>query len=188
MEEAIIILNVSLIMKLLFSSLASIAILSLLSFKKYTDPSIADHQVAFSMEDESATGSFANPKGTVVFDESDLSKTRIDICIKANTIQTGDPGRDKHLKNEDFFEVGKYPEIRFKSTSTIKNADGSYSIKGDFTMKSTTKSVEISARVVNQDGQRLLLGQLPINRVDYKVGIADDGVGTLLTAHLKYPN
>ena len=139
------------------------------------------------MEDESATGSFANPKGTVVFDESDLSKTRIDICIKANTIQTGDPGRDKHLKNEDFFEVGKYPEIRFKSTSTIKNADGSYSIKGDFTMKSTTKSVEISARVVNQDGQRLLLGQLPINRVDYKVGIADDGVGTLLTAHLKYP-
>ena len=149
----------------------------------------AESIVNFSLENRGSEvkGTLGGMKGDVIFDKENLDKSSFNVTMNANTINTANRKRDAHLKNEDFFEVGKYPEIRFKSTSTIKNADGSYSIKGDFTMKSTTKSVEISARVVNQDGQRLLLGQLPINRVDYKVGIADDGVGTLLTAHLKYP-
>jgi len=145
--------------------------------------------VNFSLENRGSevTGTLGGMKGDVIFDKEDLNKSSFNVTMDVNTINTANGKRDAHLKNEDFFEVDKYPEIRFKSSSAVKNADGSYTIKGDFTMKSVTKSVEINASVVTGDGQKFLAGQLPINRVDYKVGSADDGVGTLLTAHLKYP-
>ena len=174
-------------MKLIVSSILAIAILSVFSFKKNVAPSASSDQVTFTMDDKSASGSFANPKGKVKFNASDLSETSIDICIKAKTISSGDAERDKHLKNADFFEVDKYPEITFKSTSAKKKTDGGYIIKGDFTMKDVTKKIEIPVTIVEEDGKKYLKGSLSMNRIDYNIGSADDGVGTSLTANLKYP-
>ena len=89
--------------------------------------------------------------------------------------------------NKDFFLVKTYPEITFKSSTATKKADGGYTITGDFKMKDVSKSVNIDAKVSTEGGKKYLEGTLPINRLDYHVGSATDGVATKLTAHLKYP-
>lgn len=173
-------------MKLVLSSIAAIGMLALMSFKAYIAPSAKASQVTFEMDDASATGTFSNPKGTVKFNEADMSKSEIDICIKVKSIDTESPERDTHLKTADYFDAKQYPEIKFKSTSVSKNTSGGYTINGDFTMKDVTKKVSIDASIKEVDGKRYVMGELPINRVDYNIGKADDGVGLSLKAKLKY--
>src|SRR5579863_7954216 len=68
------------------------------------------------------SGAFTDFKGTVEFDENNLAKTEIYVEIDTASITTRDGARDGHLKSPEFFDVGKYPTITFKSTS-IKVTD-----------------------------------------------------------------
>lgn len=85
-------------------------------------------------------GSLGNVKGTVLFDEKDITKSSVDATVDATTVSTGVEARDKHLKSADFFEVDKYPTLTFKSTS-LTNSGGKLQLTGDLTLHGVTKSV-----------------------------------------------
>ncbi len=61
-------------------------------------------------------GEFKGLKGTVVWDEQDPADSTVSVTIDANTVNTQEPDRDKHLKSPDFFDVAKYPTMSFEST------------------------------------------------------------------------
>jgi polyisoprenoid-binding protein YceI len=83
-------------------------------------------------------GSFSKISGTYIGDGTDITKSKITFTIDAASINTGSDGRDKHLKSGDFFDVEKNPEIKFESTSAVK--DGSnYKLMGNITLKGVTK-------------------------------------------------
>ena len=42
--------------------------------------------------------------------------TRIELTIDADSLDTGNTTRDKHLRSDDFFHVVEHPQIRFTST------------------------------------------------------------------------
>ena len=86
-------------------------------------------------------GSFSGVQGTVVYDPENLSASSVDVTIDANTINTQEPDRDKHLKSADFLEVEKYPTITFKSKSVTKDGSGELQVKGDLTIHGVTKEV-----------------------------------------------
>src|SRR5678815_3338850 len=62
-------------------------------------------------------GRFRDLEGQIVLDESDISRSSINATIKAGSIDTGNKRRDAHLLLKDFFDVEKFPEIEFTSTS-----------------------------------------------------------------------
>ncbi|MER2128520.1 YceI family protein [Solibacillus sp.] len=70
----------------------------------------------------------------------DLTTATISIDIDVATINTKNEDRDNHLKSADFFDVEKYPSIKFQSTSITKSGD-QYKITGDLTIKDMTKPV-----------------------------------------------
>lgn len=70
----------------------------------------------------------------------DLTTATISIDIDVATINTKNEDRDNHLKSADFFDVEKYPSIKFQSTSITKSGD-QYKIAGDLTIKDMTKPV-----------------------------------------------
>src|SRR5579863_262492 len=86
-------------------------------------------------------GAFSGVQGTVVYDPENLSASSVDVTIDANTINTQEPDRDKHLKSADFLEVEKYPTITFKSKSVTKDGSGELQVKGDLTIHGVTKEV-----------------------------------------------
>jgi polyisoprenoid-binding protein YceI len=42
--------------------------------------------------------------------------TTIELSIDADSLETGNATRDKHLRSTDFFHVVEYPQVRFTST------------------------------------------------------------------------
>ncbi len=90
-------------------------------------------------------GEFHGVTGTVVVDDTDISKSSVNVTIDATTVDTREPDRDKHLKSEAFFDVAKYPAITFQSTKVERNADGSLKVTGDLTIRGVTKTAVLTA-------------------------------------------
>ena len=104
-------------------------------------------------------GRFHDVKAAVDLDEKDLTKSTIEVTIAANSIDTEQADRDKHLKSPDFFDVAKFPSISFKSTKLIKAGKGKYKVTGDLTIrgiaKPVTLDVTISEPVANPWGKTI---------------------------------
>lgn len=88
-------------------------------------------------------GRFKDFKGTVRFDESDVTKSTVEFSAKIESIDTGVEPRDKHLRTADFFDAAKYPEMTFKSTRVERKGGDKYVLHGDFTLKGVTKPVAL---------------------------------------------
>lgn len=109
-------------------------------------------------------GTFTGMKGEVRFDPTDLSNANFDVTIDAASVFTDNGKRDNHLKNEDFFDVESYLTIGFKSIS-VEKTDLAYQTVGELTMHGITQPATIT---FTYDDKKLV-GQIEINRLDYKV-------------------
>jgi len=90
------------------------------------------------------SGSFKNFNAEVETAGTDFSTARINVSAEINSIFTNNEDRDAHLLNSDFFEVEKYPELKFRSTKIEKTDDDAYALYGELTMKGITKPVKLS--------------------------------------------
>src|SRR6516162_11432192 len=86
-------------------------------------------------------GEFHALNGTVNVDESDVTKSSVEVTIDASTIDTREPDRDQNLKSPQFLDVTKYPTMSFRSTKVEKGSSGHLKITGDLTIHGVTKSV-----------------------------------------------
>ncbi len=96
--------------------------------------------------------------GEVVLGDKDVPK-QISFVLDMKSLDTKDSDKLKgHLKSPDFFDVEKYPEATFKSSSaTVKNGpkDGvsEFIVKGDLTIKDKTAPIEFVVKVVKKEGK-----------------------------------
>jgi polyisoprenoid-binding protein YceI len=56
---------------------------------------------------------------------------KIELTIDADSLDTGNGPRDKHLRSNDFFGVDAYPQVRFTSTRVLDTPDGKLLVEGD---------------------------------------------------------
>lgn len=116
-------------------------------------------------------GDFSGIKGAINFDPAKLAASSINVSVDAATIDTDSEMRDDHLKQDEYFDVAKYPTINFKSTKiTPSSVAGRYFMFGNLTIKGTTKPVEFGFSATPKDGGYLFEGEFEIDRLDYKVG------------------
>lgn len=100
-----------------------------------------DHMVISEVE-----GNFTKFGGTLESSSDDFKDLKVTFDIDASSINTSHEKRDGHLKNEDFFNVKKYPKITFSSTSFTHIKGKKYKLSGDFTMHGVTKTVELDVK------------------------------------------
>ena len=55
----------------------------------------------------------------------------IELTIDADSLDTGNTTRDKHLRSTDFFNVAEHPQVRFRSTRIHYAGDGVLQVEGD---------------------------------------------------------
>jgi polyisoprenoid-binding protein YceI len=94
-------------------------------------------------------GNFGKVSGKVSYDPKDPTKSSAAIEIDPASIDTRNDKRDTHLKSADFFDVGKCPEMTFKSNKVEKGADKHYKVTGDLTMHCTTRPVTLEVESFN---------------------------------------
>jgi polyisoprenoid-binding protein YceI len=91
-------------------------------------------------------GSFKEFEGTLeVGDE--LSDAKARGTVQVNSIDTGQPDRDGHLLNSDFFDSEEHPEITFESTGIDATSDNQVKVTGNLTIMGTTKEIELAGHI-----------------------------------------
>src|SRR5437588_629613 len=58
-------------------------------------------------------GAFSKMSGRMLLDDQDIAKSSVDVAIDVNTVDTREPGRDKDLRSERFFDVAHFPTMTF---------------------------------------------------------------------------
>ncbi len=128
-------------------------------------------------------GKFADIKAEFSLDPADPTTLQATCTIKAESITTGQPKRDAHLRGADFFETEKYPEIKFVATGVKRDGDD-YILTGNLTMRDVTKEISIpvsfSGPVQDPWGETRFgfEGSTKINRKDWHINysaVLDNG-------------
>ena len=91
------------------------------------------------------TGSFDIFTVSAKTEEEDFTRGKITFTADVNPISTVNEQRDGHLKSGDFFDVEKFPRIKFEATkATPVDNDGSFDLYGDLTIRDVTKNVKLA--------------------------------------------
>jgi polyisoprenoid-binding protein YceI len=91
-------------------------------------------------------GKFEDFEGTLEIGEGDES-ARAYGTVQGVSVNTGDAGRDEHLRSADFFGVDQNPELRFESAEITQVDEDSFEIAGELTMNGVTKPITLTAEV-----------------------------------------
>ena len=134
-------------------------------------------------------GQFTDFSGTLNIDADDPSKSQAEVTIQVASVATGNPDRDNHLRNNDFFDAPTYPTWTFKSTKAEQVDEDTYRLTGDLTIKDVTKPItidfEFTGAAKDPWGNTRLgfEGRTTINRKDWGVewNVALEAGGVLVS-------
>jgi len=90
-----------------------------------------------------SVGKFTDYNGTFVFDRTTPEKSSTEVTIMTDSLDLADEKWNEHMKNEDFFNVAKFPQMTFKSTGVKVLSDNTADITGDLTLLGVTKPVTL---------------------------------------------
>ena len=123
-------------------------------------------------------GQFEHFSGKMMIDEEDPSASTVSFEVKVDSVNTNIEERDAHLKGKDFFEVDKFPVMKFKSTSVKHVKDRDYLLEGNLTIKGITRKMTLPFKYLGKIENPMKPGafvsgfecKFTINRLDYNVG------------------
>jgi polyisoprenoid-binding protein YceI len=107
-----------------------------------------------------------------------FTNSKFTATVPVKTIDTGIQKRDDHLRSKDFFEVEKYPDMKFTSKS-ITGTPESFKLVAALTIKDVTKDVTFDGKytgsVKDSWGQQraALQATATINRKDFNINYDD---------------
>ena len=87
-------------------------------------------------------GRFSDFDGSVEIGENPLDST-VSVTIQTASVDTRDEQRDGHLRSGDFFDVGAWPTMTYRSRSVRPAGKGRYVVEGDLTVKGVTLPVPL---------------------------------------------
>jgi polyisoprenoid-binding protein YceI len=90
------------------------------------------------------SGALKNFNAEVETEGEDFTTAVINLTAQMDSISTNNEQRDAHLRNSDFFEVEKHPELKFKSTKVEKVDNDTFVLHGELTLKGVTKQVKLN--------------------------------------------
>jgi len=120
-------------------------------------------------------GRFNDFDGNFSYDEKSPAASKVEVTIKTASIDSNHAERDKHLRNEDFLDVRKYPEAKFISTGFEETGDGTALLSGNFTLHGVTRPITIDVKHVGHGPdpwggyRRGFEGTVKLSLADYNI-------------------
>lgn len=128
-------------------------------------------------------GRFNDIHGSITVDADKPENSKVEFQIKVESIDTGNSGRDDHLRGPDFFDVKQFPMATFASSSVKKTGDKTWSVTGSLAIHGVKKEVTIPMEHVGsgkgREGEALIgfHGTLTIDRNDFGVSYGKGMLG-----------
>jgi len=120
-------------------------------------------------------GRFNRFSGDFDFDDANPSNNRVKLDIDVTSIDTNFAERDKHLRDDRFFDTDKFPKASFVSTGWVDHGNGKATLKGKFTLRGITQNIELDVSQVGAGKdpwggfRRGFVGTTTLHLSDYKM-------------------
>src|SRR5262249_44352902 len=123
------------------------------------------------------TGWFTQIMGGVEYDGKNLKTAHCTAYIESKSLNTGLSVRDFHLKSPDFFDVEKYPLIKFESTAIKPVSPGKFKMEGSMEIRGIKKPVVFDCSgpvgpIVEDEKKQKRIGvtaKTSVNRQDFGI-------------------
>ncbi len=139
------------------------------------------------------TGRFNQFDGQFSWDAAKPEASKVKVTIDMSSVDSNHAKRDKHLRNEDFFNTDKFKQATFESTRFQANGGDSYTMDGQLTFMGQTKPLSVAVTKIGEGkdpwgGYRVgFKGTTQIVMADYGIKMfAGSPSGTVdLTLHVE---
>ena len=120
-------------------------------------------------------GSFGEMRGQLVLPGDDIERAELSVDVVAESISTGLPTRDRHLRGRSFLDSGRFPLISYRSERVICEPEALV-VQGILSLRGVERRVVSNCPLRGvHDSVRTatlaLCGELEISRTDFGVGI-----------------
>ncbi len=114
----------------------------------HLDPTHTEVRFFYSHADVSEqSGEWTRVDGTVDFDPADVAATSAEITIESASLHTGVSPLDDYMKSRTLFDVDRFPEITFVSTSAEDIGENRLLLTGDLTVKGQITPITLEAEL-----------------------------------------
>lgn len=140
-------------------------------------------------------GEFNDVEGTLSIDRDNLAATKVTATMRSVAVDMDDDQLNYHIRSSDFFDVLKFPQLTFETTSFTSTGDTSGTLTGTLSMLGVSKPVTLDVSLTGEGPNPITnnhtvafkaTGTLKRSEwgMEYLVGAIGDDVNILITAEL----
>ena len=115
-------------------------------------------------------GHFTKFNAQVAFDPSKLATSKITFTVDTGSATLGSRETDAELPKPAWFNVPKFPQATFESTSIKAMGGGKFEVAGKLTIKGNAQNVVVPVALSQSGAATTATGTLPIKRLAFKIG------------------
>jgi polyisoprenoid-binding protein YceI len=115
-------------------------------------------------------GAFRKFDATVAFDPAKPEATKAEFVVDLGSIDLGNADGETEAKRKLWLNIDAFPKATFVATSVKPAGPGKYVAEGNLTIKGTTQKIAMPLTVTETAGARVVEGQFPLKRLQYKIG------------------
>ncbi|WP_010459866.1 YceI family protein [Acidovorax radicis] len=115
-------------------------------------------------------GHFKTFSAQVAFDPAKLATSKIALTVDTGSATLGSRETDAELPKPTWFNVPKFPQAQFESSSIKALGGGKFEVAGKLTIKGNAQNVTVPVALVQSGATTTATGTLPIKRLAFKIG------------------
>jgi polyisoprenoid-binding protein YceI len=96
------------------------------------------------------TGSFKDWQGFLRVDDQDIPRSAVQVVVHTKSVQMLDTQQTAMMRDADFFDVEKFPEMTFKSNAVERTGETTLKVTGDVTLRGITRPMVLTVSVTDR--------------------------------------
>lgn len=123
-----------------------------------------------NFDGEDFQGKFNTWDAQISFDPKNVAAAKVTATVNTGSAKTGDASRDESMPTGQWFDVAKFPNATFTSTSWKDAGGGKYQVAGNLTLHGVTQPVTLPMSIAIAGNTAKANGVVAIDRSKFGVG------------------
>jgi polyisoprenoid-binding protein YceI len=115
-------------------------------------------------------GRFKKWTARIQFDPRKPEAGQVGFTIETGSASFGSPETDAEVPKAPWFDVAKFPQASFQSSSIKALGGGRFEVRGKLSIKGSTHDAVVPVAVSQSGSSATASGSFTIKRLDFKVG------------------
>lgn len=119
------------------------------------------------------SGHFKKFDAQIMFDASKLANSKVAFSVDMGSATLGSAELDGELPKAPWFNVAKFPQASFGTSSIRALGGGKFELTGQLSIKGQTQTVVVPLTMTQTGALTVASGVLPIKRLAFRIGDGD---------------